>query len=323
MSLFSGAGGLDLGFQLAVPNSRVVMYNEIETTAIAVLLARIQEGKLDDAPIWTDVKSLDGRPWRGAVDFLLASYPCQPFSNAGKRLGSEDPRHLWPEVARIVREIEPRFCFFENVGAHLRVGGHEVIRELQSMGYRTAAVLLTASEIGAPHGRERLFILADRHEQHDNGSRDAGTRRRDESADSGSELANPDLSSGSPSGDESQNEGWTTESDHESTGVCSGLGDTDIPGLEGWGESERSSGYELPAWPPGPKDDDGWRRVLAVRPDLAPALSPEREIRYMANGVARGMDLSRGDQLHILGNGVVPPQAAYAFAMLADALGVE
>src|SRR5690606_37012284 len=101
-----------------------------------------------------------GRPWRGAVDIVTAGYPCQPFSVAGKRRGADDPRHLWPHVARIIGEVEPPFVFLENVAHHLRLGFPEVAAGLVGMGYRLAAGLFTAAEVGAPHKRERLFILA-------------------------------------------------------------------------------------------------------------------------------------------------------------------
>ena len=110
--------------------------------------------------VWDDVGTFDGRPWRGAVDIVTAGYPCQPFSVAGKRRGADDPRHLWPHVARIIGEIEPPFVFLENVAHHLRLGFPEVAAGLVGMGYRLAAGLFTAAEVGAPHKRERLFILA-------------------------------------------------------------------------------------------------------------------------------------------------------------------
>ena len=75
---------------------------ERETFAAATLVARMEDASLDQAVVWDDVGTFDGRPWRGAVDIVTAGYPCQPFSVAGRRLGSEDPRHLWPHVARII-----------------------------------------------------------------------------------------------------------------------------------------------------------------------------------------------------------------------------
>jgi len=160
LSLCSGAGGLDLGLTIALPRYRTVGHVERETYAAAILVARMEEAALDCAPVWDDVATFDGRPWRGAVDIVTAGYPCQPFSVAGKRRGADDPRHLWPHVARIIGEVEPPFIFLENVAHHLRLGFPEVASGLVGMGYRLAAGLFTAAEVGAPHKRERLFILA-------------------------------------------------------------------------------------------------------------------------------------------------------------------
>ena len=160
LSVCSGAGGLDLGLTIAIPGYRAVGHVERETYATATLVARMEDAALDQAPVWDGVGTFDGRPWRGAVDIITAGYPCQPFSVAGRRLGSEDPRHLWPHVARIIGEIEPPFVCLENVAHHLRLGFPEVASGLVGMGYRLAAGLFTAAEVGAPHRRERLFILA-------------------------------------------------------------------------------------------------------------------------------------------------------------------
>ncbi|HOO81739.1 MAG TPA: DNA cytosine methyltransferase [Alphaproteobacteria bacterium] len=91
---------------------------------------------------------------------LTAGYPCQPFSIAGSKRAEKDPRHLWPHIKDIVGVIEPEICFFENVSHHLRLGFQQVHDDLRSMGYSVAAGLFTAEEVGAPHKRERLFILA-------------------------------------------------------------------------------------------------------------------------------------------------------------------
>ena len=160
LSLCAGAGGLDLGLHLAVTGYRTVGYVEREACAAATLVARMEDAALDCAPVWDNVADFDGRPWRGVVDIIHGGYPCQPFSVAGRKLGDKDPRHLWPHIARIVREVEPPVCFFENVGGHLRLGFEQVHDDLRSMGYRVKAGLFTAEEVGAPHKRERLFILA-------------------------------------------------------------------------------------------------------------------------------------------------------------------
>ncbi|MBL4544179.1 MAG: DNA cytosine methyltransferase [Rhodobacteraceae bacterium] len=160
LSLCSGAGGLDLGLTIAIPGYRAVGHVERETFAAAILVARMEDASMDQAVVWDDVGTFDGRPWRGAVDIVTAGYPCQPFSVAGRRRGADDPRHLWPHVARIIGEVEPAFVFLENVAHHLRLGFPEVASGLVGMGYRLAAGLFTAAEVGAPHKRERLFILA-------------------------------------------------------------------------------------------------------------------------------------------------------------------
>ena len=160
LSLCAGAGGLDLGLHIAAHAYRTVGYVERDAYAAATLVARMEDQGLDRAPVWDNVATFDGRAWRGIVDLVHGGYPCQPFSVAGRKLGDKDPRHLWPHIARIVSEVEPPLCFFENVGGHLRLGFEQVHDDLRSMGYGVKAGLFTAEEVGAPHKRERLFILA-------------------------------------------------------------------------------------------------------------------------------------------------------------------
>lgn len=160
LSLCAGVGGLDLGIRMAQPNARTVCFVEIEAFACEILATRMEDKTMDEAPIWTDLRTFDGKPWRGLVDCITAGYPCQPFSVAGKRKGKDDPRHLWPDVFRVVQEIPPRLCFFENVPGHLRLGFEQVHDDLSSLGYCVKAGLFSASEVGASHKRERLFILA-------------------------------------------------------------------------------------------------------------------------------------------------------------------
>jgi DNA (cytosine-5)-methyltransferase 1 len=160
LSLCSGIGGIDLGLRLAVPTYRTVCHVEIEPACQDLLLARMAGRLLDRAPIWGDLKRFDGRAWRGLVDVVHGGYPCQPFSTAGSRRGADDARHLWPHIAAIVAAVEPQWCLFENVAGHLSLGASDVVRDLAAMGYRVALGFFTASELGAPHERERLFILA-------------------------------------------------------------------------------------------------------------------------------------------------------------------
>ncbi len=155
----AGYGGIHLGLKRAIPNLRVIAYGEIEAFACANLVSKMESGLMDSAPIWSDLKTFPSQEFRDRVDLLVAGYPCQPFSAAGKRLGSEDPRHLWPHIAGSIRVIRPRFCFFENVEGHISLGLREVIGELEEIGYQTAWGIFSAREVGAPHQRKRVFIL--------------------------------------------------------------------------------------------------------------------------------------------------------------------
>ncbi len=155
LSLCAGVGGLDLGIRMAQPNARTVCFVEIEAFACEILATRMEDASLDEAPIWTDLRTFDGKPWRGLVDCITAGYPCQPFSVAGKQKGKDDPRHLWPDVFRVVQEISPKLCFFENVPGHLRLGFEQVHDDLSSLGYCVKAGLFSAAEVGASHKRER------------------------------------------------------------------------------------------------------------------------------------------------------------------------
>lgn len=198
LSLCTGYGGLELGLGLVFERARAVCYVERDVYAAANLVARFNDTTLHQAPIWDDVTTFDGRPWRGKVDFVLGGYPCVGFSVAGKKKGLKDHRNLWPAFARIVRDVRPHVCFFENVSNHLNLGFFEVSGELQGLGYEVAATLVTAAEVGAPQERERLFILgvlsdAERNtvrDQPERGQSDSPERRDTESAHDGKELAN-------------------------------------------------------------------------------------------------------------------------------------
>lgn len=160
LSLCSGVGGLDLGIHLAEPGYRTVGFVERDSFAASTLVARMEDKALDHAPIWDDLRSFDGRAWRGKVHIVSAGYPCQPFSFCGRRKGEDDPRHLWPDVRRVLVETRAPVFFGENVAGHLSLGFRDVAGDLQEMGYRVAARVVSAAEVGASHTRERLFILA-------------------------------------------------------------------------------------------------------------------------------------------------------------------
>lgn len=160
ISLCAGYGGIDLGLKRAIPSLRTVAFSEIEAFAVANLVAKMEVGLLDPAPVWTDLKTFPWAKFCGLVDILSGGYPCQPFSAAGKRLGKEDPRHLWPWIADGIGLCQPAMCFFENVEGHVTLGLPTVVSDLEEMGYQVSWGIFSAAEVGAPHQRRRVFILA-------------------------------------------------------------------------------------------------------------------------------------------------------------------
>jgi DNA (cytosine-5)-methyltransferase 1 len=160
LSLCTGYGGIERGLELAGFEHRTVAHVEIEAFAAANLVAKMEAGQLVSAPVWTDLKTLPAHCFRDRVDVLTGGYPCQPFSAAGLRKGVEDPRHLWPYIYDHIRTIRPVRCFFENVEGHISLGLRQVIDDLERLGYQTTWGIFSASEVGAPHQRKRVYILA-------------------------------------------------------------------------------------------------------------------------------------------------------------------
>ena len=152
-SLCSGYDGLAIGLQ-AVVGGDVVWQSEIDPHATLILAERFP-----GVPNLGDLTTVDWSQVK-PVDWLTAGYPCQPFSPAGKRKGVDDPRHIWPSIARAVSVLRPRHLLLENVSGHLRLGFDRVLADLAGLGYDASWGLVRASDVGAPHRRERLFVLA-------------------------------------------------------------------------------------------------------------------------------------------------------------------
>lgn len=178
ISICSGYAGIELGLREVIP-TRTVCYVEIEVSAATILAKRMEEGYLDKAPIWTNLKTFDPKPWRGKVDILTGGFPCQPFSVAGHQRGEDDERNLWPDTARLIWRLRPPIVFLENVPGILEYYFSEVRPQLQEMGYQVTEGLFSAVETGAPHKRQRLFILAYTNEQRSQGVR--WTRKKESS----------------------------------------------------------------------------------------------------------------------------------------------
>ena len=162
--LFAGAGGGILADLLLGHNP--IGAAEIEKYPRDVLLARQRDGHLPQFPIWDDVATLDGNPWRGSVDILCGGFPCQDISAAGKGAGITGERSgLWKEYARLIGEMRPRFVFAENSPLLRTRGLGVVLEDLAALGYNARWGVLGARDVGAWHQRKRLWILASDHMQ--------------------------------------------------------------------------------------------------------------------------------------------------------------
>lgn len=312
-----------MGLMLAEPEFHTRCWVEWEAYPRYVLTSGMRAGYLAQAPIWDNVKTFDARPYAGAFDTLIAGYPCQPFSMAGQRKGEDDERHLWPDIERIIGALgnELRWCFFENVSGHLTLGLETVLHALHRLGFRTAAGLFSAEEVGAAHERQRVFIVAHRESSDRRGEQQSKSPRRGRARLTGSseELANTVSNAG-----------------HERR--C-GFGGDRAPGRVR--ETNRFSASRPAISPPGPSDSEAWAAVLRVAPDLAPSVAfgdiasrayelaalveagelaeaeAEPALCRMVDGLA-----SRARALRLLGNGVHPLAAAYAWRTLSAPHGL-
>ena len=328
LSLCSGYGGIDLGLRREIPNLRTVAYAEIEAFACELLLTRMESGQIDSAPIWPNLKTFPWESFRDCVDILSGGYPCQPFSAAGKRLGTEDPRHLWPFIADGIRILRPRLCFFENVEGHISLGLRDVIKELGSLGYAATWGIFSASEVGAPHQRKRVFILA-----YPNSPRLEWSLAK-LSHSQGWEESVRSTAGSSQCSNERQLAHSLCNGSRESGTVQQGTGETE----------SFSNGTTCETWPARPGYAQfSWEppRVVGNRNSLDRSASPEgrqHDAEIGSAGVGQtepamgrdsdgstcGLDYAklcvsgdnRTDELRLLGNGVVPAVAALAFRTL-------
>jgi len=297
---------LDAGIELAFgPLFRPVAYVECEAHAVAVLAAAMESGRINTAPVWSDARTVCGPQFSHYVreklagerlGAIVAGYPCPDFSCAGKRAGLRGVKGaLWWSLAEAITEYEPELLFLENVGGHTSKGFDTVCAALRAMGYRVAAGLFTASETGANHERERLFILAD------------ADRRR---TTAGQVFRRCDAAAQGKGGGEFQFMRGGPELADAGGAGCQG---SELRRTRGQVERIEASGpiaqFRLPLFPPGPDDIDAWRTVLEIDPTLEPAIC------RMADGMA-----NRAQQLRLLGNGVVALEAAYAYTTIGACL---
>ena len=309
LSLCSGYEGIGLGLRRVLPNLREIAYVEREGFPVANLVAKMEAGELDAAPVYTDVKTFPYGEFRGFVDILSGGFPCQPFSAAGKRNGVEDPRHLFPYIADGIRECQPRIVFLENVEGIISAKTADgesvlqyVLRELEGLGYRATAGVFSAAEVGAPHQRKRVFIigLADSIgaglEGH--GWYEQGEGRQ--STGKGRSATKGCLPSRWPSRPSEPQHEWeeprvtaVADTKSQQSSSSNNRGESGATGEQEEGELGRG-------------DSGSLRQVTG---------QAEPRLGRATNGSA-----NRVDRLRLLGNGVVPATAAKAFVTLIQRL---
>lgn len=314
LSLCSGIGGLDLAL---AEHCRTVGYCEREAFAQAVLLARMEDASLDRAPIFSDLERFPSRAFRGAVDIVVSGFPCPPFSQAGKQLGADDERYLWPLIRRVLVGTRAPLAFLENVWGAVRHpdGLGRWLSDLDRLGFDAEWQVVRASDVGAPHERSRVFVLAYRNEQGRGLIRSLGlfdgeraTLRNDANG------CDQDVANTRPRWRILAQQFWD-EAQPNAGATGEYVGDADaIRWREGSGRrldaAGRTRSFETsrPSWPPLQDDADGWRQYIESG-------GPQPAIRRGADGPP-----NRVDRLRALGNAVVPAQARAAFRLLAGRL---
>jgi DNA (cytosine-5)-methyltransferase 1 len=305
LSICSGIGGLDIAMQSEFIGATTYAYCEIEPYACAVLLARMESGHLDAAPIFPDIFKLDAETLEAAniesVDIVYGGIPCQPFSQAGLRRADDDPRNLWPATRKLLGILGRPAFFVENVAGFTIRNGSEpayawtLLDDLAEDGYDFRWVHVRAEDVGAPHRRERFFLLAY--------TPDSIAKKRialrtgvcAKHSGTGNELGNSERRSRSSESGEFQP---STVHDGRVFRTQDGQGRAD----------------HRMAFPPRPDELERWRDILALYPQLRPSL--ERSVRGVADGIQDGVDFHRRRRLQALGNAVVPQQAIYAWLLL-------
>lgn len=313
LALCAGIGGLDLGVKLARPDHLLVGAVERQAYCAATLVERMADASLDQAPIWDDLATFDGRPWRGAVDLITAGYPCQPESVAGLRRGVDDERWLWLEVWRVIREVGPDLVFLENVPGHLSGTFGRVLGSMAALGWRVEWDCIPAAAVGAPHLRDRLFVLAANSDS--TGQRDAGqqvSRRWSDGAtvahDDGGERVAADADG---AGYEGERRGRVFDGERKTCGRdahgCGGEESTD-PAIIG---GSRTGDVVRPSEPSRDGAQLGAKRTGSDWPS-----APESTFRRVDDGPPYWLDRDWSDRIHALGNAVVPQAAAQAWRTL-------
>ncbi len=314
LALFAGAGGGILGGHLL--GWRTIAAVEIEDYPRRVLLQRQADGLLPRFPIWDDICTFEGKPWRGKVDIVTGGFPCQDISAVGKGDGLEGERSgLWKEMARVIREVGPRFVFVENSPMLTSRGLGAVLGDLASMGFDAKWGVLGANDIGANHKRDRIWIRAEQMGNTNNngqiateispsivqGSDTSSTWQKqtcqpERSSEQYAELANTKCM-----GRQTRSNEQGIDGDRKTSSHPSNCGQT---------QSNQVGHTESTRFTPcleGQKQGESWRASIGS--------AQWWEIEPPVDRVADGM-VDRVDRLKAIGNGQVPLCAASAWRIL-------
>lgn len=277
-SLCTGYGGLDMAVE-AYFNAEMVWCAENDKYASQLILQRFNKPNLGDIKQikWDEVEP---------IDILTAGYPCQPFSHAGFRKGLDDERHIWPYIKEAISHLRPSYVILENVRGHLSLGFSAVLADLAQIGYDARWKIVRASDVGAPHQRARLFIIAYANSK---GLQRAWHTSND-TTDGITSNTNSDARKKSRRADTSVR----TTSDGLQTGQDKGQARCEHRFSSQMGQE-------------------------TIPPTLVQGKLNAKFVEYMMGlpvGWVTDLDLSRSQQLKMLGNGVVPQQAYYALELL-------
>ncbi len=308
LHLFAGAGGGILGGMLL--GHTCVCAIEIEPYCRKVLLQRQRDGILPKFPIWDDVRTFDGKPWRGKVDIICGGFPCQDISCAGKGAGIDGERSgLWSEFARIISEVRPRYAFVENSPMLAIRGLGRVLGDLSKIGYDARWCVMGANDVGAPHIRKRMWILAHARYKcgrHSFRQRIGGTCERElEKAEWQSETvevarpsARTEIVADADTLRKLQSQGIVEKFRGRISHGGKKMADAEMPRQPSSlnGQAQVQFGRSCAWWLRDPADQDG---------------AFESQLGRVADGVA-----NRVDRLKAIGNGQVPLVAATAFRYL-------
>ena len=287
LALFAGAGGGILGGHLL--GWRTICAVEWEEYPASVLCARQNDKILPTFPIWDDVRTFDGRPWRGIVDVVSGGFPCQDISVAGNGDGLDGERSgMWREMARIIGEVRPSYAFVENSPMLVTRGLERVLADLTAMGYDSRWGVVSAADIGAKHKRERIWIVAhsNSHKHFEQESRSNGSPNQMEG-----EFGQKNSSSRQFSRTNNAVGGDSLRGHEETNNVGNTQSTRFTPCLEGQGQRE------------------SWRASIGS----AQWWEVEPNVDRVVDGLA-----SRVDRLKAIGNGQVPLCAATAWRILSE-----